>query len=231
MALYQPIGSTLVTRSGRDRCTCSVERGRHPDEWCLVNLGQRATNHHQGSSGKGPGTFAEILMFYAHRTTSGSRQSGLFTASRRNAGFLIRGDDELKALQGFSVPEPGIKIEDTSCFRSEIWIPGKDPTPMLPRTKSIGTQPTPEGRSADLGDDTLGHHLLPDVGKRQPRERQPEAMRELTGESFYLHHDAGGKRGRDARREAVRQDPVAGPVRIACATCSRSGAVYPSVQR
>ena len=147
------------------------------------------------------------------------------------AGFLIRGDDELRALQGFSVPEPGIKIEDTSCFGSEIWISGKDPTSLLPRAKGIGTQPTPEGRSADLGDDTLGHHLLPDVGKRQPRERQPEAMRELTGESFYLHHDAGGKRGRDARREAVRQDPVAGPVRIACATCSRSGAVYPSVQR
>ena len=114
------------------------------------------------------------------------------------AGFLIRGDDELRALQRFSVPEPGIKIEDTSCFRSEIWIPGKDPTPMLPRTKGIGTQPTPEGRTADLGDDTLGHHLPPDIGKRQPRERQPEAMGKLTGEGFYWHYDAGGKRGRDA---------------------------------
>ena len=82
-------------------------------------------------------------MFYAHRTTP----QQVFTASRLNAGFLIRGDDELRALPGFSVPEPGIKIEHTSCFPSEIWIPGEDPTAMLPRTKGIGTQPTPEGRN------------------------------------------------------------------------------------
>ena len=147
------------------------------------------------------------------------------------AGFLIRGDDELRALQGFSVPEPGIKIEDTSCFGSEIWISGKDPTSLLPRAKGIGTQPTPEGRSADLGDDTLGHHLLPDVGKRQPRERQPEAMRELTGESFYLHHDAGGKRGRDARLEVALPARGDEPIQIVYATCSRFGEECPSVQR
>src|SRR5215469_15864538 len=101
-----------------------------------------------------PSTFAEILMFYAPRTSRSRRQSELFTASCLNTGFLIGGDDELRALQRFSVPEPGIKIEDTSCFGSEIWISGKDPTSLLPRTKGIATQPTPEGRSADLGDDT-----------------------------------------------------------------------------
>ena len=88
-----------------------------------------------------PGTFAEILMFYAGRTTGSGRPSGLFTASRLNAGFLIRGEDELRALEGLSLPEPGIKIEDTSCFGSKLWIARKDPTPMLPGTKGIGTQP------------------------------------------------------------------------------------------
>ena len=176
-------------------------------------------------------TFAEILMFYPHRTGSSRRQRGLLTAPRLNTSFFIRGDDELRTLEGFSVPEPGIKIEDTPRFPSEIRIPGKDPTPVLPRTKGIGTQPTPEGRTADLGDDTLSHYLLSDIGKRQPRERQPESMRKLTGEGFYLHDDAGGKRGRDARLAAVRPGPADGRVRSACATCSRSGAAYPSVRR
>ena len=170
-------------------------------------------------------------MFYACRTTGSGRPSGLFAASRLNAGFLIRGEDELSALQGLSLPEPGIKIEDTSCFGSKLRIPRKDPTPMLPRTKGIGTQPTPKGRTADLGDDTLGSHLLPDIGKRQARKWQPEAMRKLTGEGFYLHHDAGGKRGWDGRPEAVRQGPADGQARIACATCSRSGVAYPNVRR
>src|SRR5436189_1854425 len=113
-------------------------------------------------------------MLYAHRTVDRGRQTGLLTASRLNAGFFKHGDDELRALEGFAVPEPGVEIEDTSCFRSEIRVSGKDPTAVLPRTKGIGTQPAPEGSTTDFGDDTLGHHLLADIDKRQPRERQPE---------------------------------------------------------
>ena len=45
-----------------------------------------------------PSAFAEILVLYAHRSAGGRGQSGLLTASRLNAGFLIRGDDELRAL-------------------------------------------------------------------------------------------------------------------------------------
>src|SRR5215469_6513632 len=96
-------------------------------------------------------------------------------------------------------------------------------------TKSIGIQPTPEGGAADLSNYPLGHHLLTDIGQREPRERQPEAMRKLTRESFYLDDDAGGKRGWDVRPEAVPRGRVDGLGRIVCATCSRSGAGCPNV--
>jgi len=178
-----------------------------------------------------PSALAEIFVLYPHRSAGGRWQSGLFTGSRWNAGFLIRGDDEFRTMEGFPLPEPGIEIEDAPGFESEIRIAGKNPTPVLPRTKGIGTQPTPECRAADLGDYPLGHHLLADIGQGEPRERQPEAMRKLTGESFSLHHDAGGKRGRDGRPEAAPRGLVDALVQIVCATCSRSGAECPNVQR
>jgi Mor family transcriptional regulator len=45
-----------------------------------------------------------------------------------------------------------------------------------------------------LGNDALSHGLLANIGKKQARERRPQAMGQLTGESFYLDVDAGGKR-------------------------------------
>ena len=90
---------------------------------------------------------------------------------------------------------------------------------MLPRTNGVGTEPTPECGAADLGDYALSHHLLADIRQGQPRKRQPEAMRQLTGERLYLYDDAGGKRGQDGRREVVLQGPADEPVQIDCATC------------
>ena len=68
-------------------------------------------------------------------------------------------------------------------------------------------------------DDALSHGLLANIGHRQAGERQPEAMSQLTGEGFYLHDDAGGKRGRDVRPEVVPRGLVGELEQIACATC------------
>lgn len=142
----------------------------------------------------GPSAFPEILMLDPHGSAGGSRQAGLLTASRLNTGFLICGDDELRTMQGFPLPGSGVEIENASGFVSEVGIARKDPTSMLPRTNGVGTEPTPEGGTADLGDYALSDHLLADIGQGQPRERRSEAMRKLTGESFYLHDDAGGEK-------------------------------------
>ena len=179
----------------------------------------------------GPRTLAAILMLNPHASASGKGQGGLLARSRVNSGFFVRSDNEFRTMQRFPLPDASVEIEDAPGFASEIRIAWKDPTTVLPRTKGIGTQPTPECRAADLGNDALSHCLLPNIGQRQARQRQPQAMGKLTGESFSLHDDAGGKRGRDARPEVVPRGPVDEPEQIACATCSRSGAACPSVRQ
>src|SRR5215472_5304044 len=93
-------------------------------------------------------------------------------------------------------------------------------TPVLPRTKGIGTQPTPQRGAADLGNDALSHRFLANIRQGQARERQPEAMWKLTSQSYYLHDDAGGERGLDAHLEVVPRGRVNAPEQIARATCS-----------
>ena len=134
----------------------------------------------------GPSAFPEILMLRPHGSAGDSRPTGLLTASRLNTSFFIRGDDELRTMQGFSLPDSSVEIENASGFVGEVRIPRKDPTSMLPRTNGVGTEPTPECGAADLGDDALSDHLLADIGQGQARERQPEAMRQLTGERLLL---------------------------------------------
>ena len=46
----------------------------------------------------GPSALPEILVLDPHGATGSNWQSGLLTASRLNAGFFIRGDDELRTL-------------------------------------------------------------------------------------------------------------------------------------
>jgi hypothetical protein len=69
---------------------------------------------------------------------------------------------------------------------------------VLPRTKGIGIQPTPQGSAVDLSHQALRHHLRLDIGDGESRERESQTMRKFTGEGLYLNDDAGGKRVRDA---------------------------------
>lgn len=110
-----------------------------------------------------PSALAEILVLDPHRSAGSRWPSGLFTASCLNAGFLICGDDEFRTMERFPVPGSSIEIEDAPGFESEIRIPGKDPTPVLPRTKGVGTEPAPECRAADLGHYPLAHHLVSEI--------------------------------------------------------------------
>ena len=86
-----------------------------------------------------PRALAKILVLHSHRSSGSRWGSGLLTAPGLNAGFLIRRDDEFRTMEGSAFPAPGIEIEDASGFASEIRIAGKDPTPVLPRTKGIST--------------------------------------------------------------------------------------------
>src|SRR5215470_19892940 len=142
----------------------------------------------------GPSTLAEILALNPHASASGNWQGRLLATSRLNTGFFVRRDNEFRTMQRFPLPEASVEIEDTPGFASEIGIAWKDPTTVLPGTKGIGTQPTPEGGATDLGNYALSHCLLANIGQGQARQRQTQAMGKLTGESFYMHHDARGEK-------------------------------------
>jgi hypothetical protein len=102
---------------------------------------------------------------------------------------------------------------------------------MLPGTKGVGTEPTPQCRATDLGDDPLSDPLLADISEREARARQPVAVGKFTCEGFYLHRDVGGEESGTPSPRLLLEGPGAGPVQIVCATCSQSGPGCPIVRR
>jgi len=112
-----------------------------------------------------------------------------------------------------------IEIEDGAGFGGKVGIAGKDPASMLPRPKGIATEPAPQRSPADLRDETLRNHVLPDFLNGEARQRKPEAVREFTGKRLNLDDEAGGKSGLYARREAPPQGQACGRERISSATC------------
>src|SRR5258708_36253600 len=51
-----------------------------------------------------------------------------------------------------------------------------NPTAVLPRTKSICIQPTPQGSAADLSHQALRHRLPLDIGEGESREREAQTI-------------------------------------------------------
>jgi hypothetical protein len=62
----------------------------------------------------------------------------------------------------------------------EIWVAGKDPTAVLPRTKGIRIQPAPRGSVANLSHQVSRHHLLLEIGGGESRERESQTMVKFT---------------------------------------------------
>jgi hypothetical protein len=138
---------------------------------------------------------------------------------RACAGLFVGGNEKVGGAERDSSPLAFIEVQDASRIGCEIWVARKAPTAVLPRTKGIRIQPTPQGSAADLSHQALRHHLPLDIGEGESRERESQTMRKLTGEGFYLNDDAGGKRGRDARPEVVPQGRADAPRQIVCAIC------------
>ena len=90
---------------------------------------------------------------------------------------------------------------------------------MLPRSESVGAEPTPQGGTADFRDKALRNHVLADLFNGEARQRKSEAVREFTGKRLNLDDEAGGKSGLYARREAEPPDRGVEKVQTACATC------------
>jgi hypothetical protein len=93
-----------------------------------------------------------------------------------------------------ALPKAFIEVEDSSRLGGEIWVAGKDPTAVLPRTKGIRIQPAPRGGAADLRQQALRHHLLLEIRRwrvaragapddEQAHKRGPLLARRRCGEN------------------------------------------------
>jgi hypothetical protein len=119
-----------------------------------------------------------------------------------------------------------IEIETQTGLSRKMRIARKNPTAMLPGTKGIAAEPAPKRGAADLRDQALGDHMLADFSDREPGQGYPQAMRQLTGECFYLNDETGGKSGPCPRLEVRPQDLASGPSKTVYAIYSRSGAAH-----
>src|SRR5260370_12430021 len=144
---------------------------------------------------------------------------GLLAPASLRAGLFVGRNDKVGGAERDSLPQAFIEVQDASHLGREIWVTGKDPTAVLPRTKGIRIQPAPQGSATDLRNQALRHHLLLDIGDGESREWESQTMRKFTSEGLYLHDDAGGKRGRAARPAVAPQDRVGATRQIVCATC------------
>jgi hypothetical protein len=88
-----------------------------------------------------------------------------------------------------------VQIEDRAGLGGKIGITRKDPASMLPRSKGIATEPTPQRSSTDLCDEALRNHVLPDLLNGKAGQRKSEAVREFTGKRLNLDDETGGKAG------------------------------------
>ncbi len=135
------------------------------------------------SSQISPGAFTKVLVLDSGRAVRSGRQSRLLPASGLNAGLFVRRDDKVMSAQWSALPNAVVEIEDGAGFGRKVGIAREDPASMLPGAEGIAAEPAPQGGAADLGDETLRNHVLPDLVDRETGQRKPEAVREFTGKA------------------------------------------------
>jgi hypothetical protein len=166
-----------------------------------------------------PGTLTKVLMFHSRGAVRRGRQSRLFTAAGLNARLFIGRDYKVVSAQWSAFPNAMVQIEDRTSLGGKIGIAREDPASMLPRAKGIVTEPSPQGRSTDLSDETPGNHVLADLLDGKSGQRKSQTVREFTGKRLNLDDETGGKSGLYARREAGPPGQADVRERNASATC------------
>ena len=166
-----------------------------------------------------PGALPKVLVLDSHGAIGSGRQGWLFPASSLDAGLFVRRDHEIIRVQGSALPNVFIEIENQTGLDSKMRIAREDPTAMLPGTKSIAAEPAPQRCAADLSYQALGDHMLADFSDGEPGQGEAQAVRQFTGECFYLDDESGGKSGLCACLEVRSQALASGPSKIACAIC------------
>jgi len=110
-----------------------------------------------------PSALTKVLVFNSGGAVRRGRQSRLFTAAGLNARLFVGRDHKVVSAQWSAFPDAMVEIKDRAGLGSKIGITRKDPASVLPRAKGVAAEPAPQCRPADLRDETLSNHVLPNL--------------------------------------------------------------------
>lgn len=160
-----------------------------------------------------------IFVFHLHGRAGLSRVGGVKTAQRLDTGLLIGRQHELIVLQGASIPQPSIKVQDAPGFFGEVRIAGEYPRAMLPRSNRILMEPAPYGAL------TYGRHkaTLPSlpgyIGRTPAGKRHLMGRRQLASQGLNLNNQIWGEKPGDDRAGDALQGLEGVAQRSVFATC------------
>jgi hypothetical protein len=136
-----------------------------------------------------------VLDVHGSAWSAGLRS--MLTATGLNAGFLIGGDHEFVILQCTALPLTGIQVQHAARFGSEIWIPWKNPTAVIPRPNGVFMEPAPQSASAHGGNQTALLYLLNQIRAAPAGQRNTVRSRQLTSQCLNLNDQIWGKKSGD----------------------------------
>ena len=152
-------------RDGKNHCRQSRRRGEHRCMGSCHDLLHQAVKRLNAilllaatkdpgmvniqTGNVGPGPTAKVLVLDLHRAAGSAGASGVFAAPCLDAGLLVGRDHELIIFQRLTFPLAGIQIEYAAGFVSEVGIPWKDPTTVVPGSNGVLMQPAPKRTAAD----------------------------------------------------------------------------------
>jgi len=165
-----------------------------------------------------PGTATLILVFDAHGRTSTTWPGRMLASPCLNTSFLIGGNDELIAPEGFTVPLALVEIENARGFEGEVGIAWEHPTSKLPGPDSILVQPTPQGAAADTCDQARLTDLSNQVASAPPGQRDAINGWQFACQRFNLNDEFWGKKFAVGRDESAPPNQRAAPQRTVFAT-------------
>ena len=92
-----------------------------------------------------------VLMFHLHPLARLGRLGRMDASSGLNTGLFIGRKHELIVLERLVLPDSLVEIQEASSLGAELGIPGKNPTPVKPRSDGVFMKPAPECAIADFG--------------------------------------------------------------------------------
>src|SRR6266498_1306413 len=101
-----------------------------------------------------------------------------------------------------------VQIQNATGFLSKERIARPDPASIAPGSNRIGTEPAPNGGSANRGHETPSDRFVGDVLVAETRERQAQLLGQFTSQRLYFHDQMRGEKRRGLPRRGRSSRPA-----------------------